>query len=149
MKKKIFAALTALCLMAGTSVFAQTNKMQTTPRERPTVEQMAQRMTERMTKELKLSEAQTKQVYDVNLQQVKEMMAMREKMQAAKKAEAEKMNSILSTEQFMQWSKMQGPKFGDRDHGKREMMRRGDRKDAGCKGSCDKPCPHKDKKGKE
>lgn len=147
MKKKIFAALTALCLMAGTSVFAQKNKPET-PRERPTVEQMAQRMTERMTKELKLNEAQTKQVYDVNLQQVKEMMAMREKMQAAKKAEAEKMKAILTTEQFMQWSKIQGPKFGDRDHGS-QMMHRGGRKDADRKGSCDKPCPHKDKKGKE
>ena len=36
------------------------------------------------------------------------MQAMREKMRAARKAEAEKMKSILTTEQFMQWSQMQG-----------------------------------------
>ena len=71
------------------------------------MEQMAQRMTERMQKELKLTDAQAKEVYNLNFQQIKEMQAMREKMREARKAEAEKMKSILTTEQFMQWSQMQ------------------------------------------
>lgn len=147
MKKMIFTAAMALCLLAGTSVFAQDKKSAMTPKERPTVEQMAQRMTDRMTKELKLNEAQAKQVYDLNYQQVKEMQAMREKMRAAKKAEAEKMKSILTTEQFMQWSQMQGWQFGDRKRGP-EMMHKGGKHNAdGQKGNCcDKPCPRKDKK---
>lgn len=93
MKKKIFAAVTALCLMAGTSVFAQQQNKPDAPKERPTAEQMAQRKTDRMTEQLKLNEAQAKQVYAINLAQIKEMIAQREKMEAARKAEAEKMKS--------------------------------------------------------
>ena len=146
MKKKIFAAAMALCLIAGTSgAFAQDGKPEAARRERPTVEQMAQRMTERMEKELKLTEAQAKQVYDVNFQQIKEMMAQREKMQQARKAEAEKMKSILTTEQFVQWSQMQTQRPEQRGHGP-QMMHKGADKDKSC---CDKPCPRKDRKGKE
>ena len=89
MKKKIFAAVTALCLMAGTSVFAQQQNKSDAPKERPTAEQMAQRKTDRMTEQLKLTEAQAKQVYAINLAQIKEMIAQREKMEAARKAEAD------------------------------------------------------------
>ena len=106
MKKRIFAVAAALCLMAGTGAFAQEAKPAAAPKERPTVEQMAQRMTERMQKELKLTDAQAKEVYNLNFQQIKEMQAMREKMREARKAEAEKMKSILTTEQFVQWSQM-------------------------------------------
>lgn len=90
MKKRIFAVAAALCLMAGTGAFAQEAKPAAAPKERPTVEQMAQRMTERMQKELKLTDAQAKEVYNLNFQQIKEMQAMREKMREARKAEAEK-----------------------------------------------------------
>lgn len=147
MKKKIFAAVTALCLMAGTSVFAQQQNKPDAPKERPTAEQMAQRKTDRMTEQLKLNEAQAKQVYAINLAQIKEMIAQREKMEAARKAEAEKMKSILTTEQFVQWSQMQAPRPGQRGHGP-QMMKKGDRRGGG-KECCDKPCPKKDKKGKE
>ena len=130
----------ALCLMAGTSVFAQQNKP-AAPKERPT-------------EQLKLNEAQAKQVYAINLAQIKEMIAQREKMEAARKAEAEKMKSILTTEQFMQWSQMQKQQMrmpGQRGHGPQAMHKGGKdgRKPADCKGNCDKPCPAKDKKGKE
>ena len=73
------------------------------------------------------------------------MQAMREKMQEARKAEAEKMKSILTTEQFVQWSQMQAPRPGERGP---QMMHKGDRRGGG-KECCDKPCPKKDKKGKE
>ena len=147
MKKKIFAAAMALCLMAGTSAFAQQQNKPEAPKERPTAEQMAQRKTDRMTEQLKLNEAQAKQVYAINLAQVREMIAQREKMEAARKAEAEKMKSILTTEQFVQWSQMQAPRPGQRGHGP-QMMKKGDRRGGG-KECCDKPCPKKDKKGKE
>ena len=137
-----------LGLMAGTCAFAQNDKPAMAPKERPTAEQMAQRMTERMTQGLKLTEAQAKQVYDVNLQQVKDMAALREQMQTAKKAEAEKMKSILTTEQFMQWSQMQDRRPGQRGHGP-QMMHKNGKKDIGKKGCCDKPEPQKGKKEKE
>ena len=136
MKKRIFAVAAALCLMAGTGAFAQEAKPAAAPKERPTVEQMAQRMTERMQKELKLTDAQAKEVYNLNFQQIKEMQAMREKMREARKAEAEKMKS-----------QMQAPRPGQRGHGP-QMMKKGDRRGGG-KECCDKPCPKKDKKGKE
>lgn len=117
MKKQIFAAAMALCLMAGTSVFAQKQNRAPMPKERPTVEQMAQRMTERMTDQLNLTDAQAKQVYEINLGQIKQMQAQREQMRAARTAEAEKMKSILTTEQFVKWSQMQGPRPGEH-HGK-------------------------------
>ena len=149
MKKKIFAAVTALCLMAGTSVFAQQQNKPDAPKERPTAEQMAQRKTDRMTEQLKLTEAQAKQVYAINLAQIKEMIAQREKMEAARKAEAEKMKSILTTEQFMQWSQMQQQQMrmsGQRGHGPQAMHKGG--KDGKKNAEC-KPRPAKDKKGKE
>lgn len=121
MKKRIFAVAAALCLMAGTGAFAQEAKPAAAPKERPTVEQMAQRMTERMQKELKLTDAQAKEVYNLNFQQIKEMQAMREKMREARP--------------------------GQRGHGP-QMMKKGDRRGGG-KECCDKPCPKKDKKGKE
>ena len=150
MKKQIFAAAMALCLMATTTLFAQENKPQAEPRTPPTAEQLAQRQTERMTKQLNLSDAQAKQVYEVNLDQIKQMQAMREKMREARAAEADKMKSILSTEQFMQWSQMQKSQMrmqGQRGHG--PQMHKGGKKNAECKGNCDKPRPEKDRKGKE
>lgn len=146
MKKRIFAALMAFCLMAGTSAFAQNTKKAPMPKERPTVEQMAQRQTERMTQKLKLTEAQAKQVYDLNLQQIKQMQSMREQMRAARNAEAEKMKSILTTEQFVEWAQMQGPKWGE-GRGPKGMHPGKDGRKGGkdCRKACDKQCPTKEK----
>ena len=78
MKKRIFAVAAALCLLAGTGAFAQDSKKAAMMKERPTAEQMAQRRTERMTEKLNLSEKQSKQLYEVNLQDIKEMQAQAE-----------------------------------------------------------------------
>ena len=91
MKKRIFAVAAALCLLAGTGAFAQDSKKAPMMKERPTAEQMAQRRTERMTEKLNLSEKQSKQLYEVNLQDIKEMQAQAEQMRAYRKAQAEKM----------------------------------------------------------
>lgn len=110
MKKTIFAAVAALCLMAGEAVFAQTESAPApaaAPKERPTLEQIAQRKTDRMAERLYLTDAQKKQVYEINLQQLKEMEAQREAMRKAWEARAEQMKSILSTEQFVKWAQMQ------------------------------------------
>ena len=75
--------------------------------------------------------------------------------EAARKAEAEKMKSILTTEQFMQWSQMQQQQqmrmSGQRGHGPQAMHKGGKdgKKNAEYKDNCDKPRPAKDKKGKE
>ena len=102
-----------LCLLAGTSAFAQDRRAPRT-KERPTAEQMAQRKTDRMVEKLNLNEDQSKQLYELNLQEVKDMQAQHERMRAARKAQAEKMQKILTPEQFEQWKQMQGPKPGMR-----------------------------------
>lgn len=122
MKKQIFAAVSALCLMATTTLFAQEPKQQVAPKTPPTAEQMAEHKTERMTQRLKLTDAQAKKVYEANLEQIKQMQAMREQMNESRLALAEKMKSILSTEQFMQWSQMQGPRHGQSGNGPRMMQ---------------------------
>lgn len=139
MKKQIFAAAMVLCLMATTTLFAQENKPQAEPKTPPTAEQLAQRQTERMTKQLNLSDAQAKQVYEVNLDQIKQMQDIREKMREARMAEADKMKSILSTEQFMQWSQMQGPRPGQPGNGPHMKHKKGPKQ-----GDCPKDCPRKD-----
>ena len=54
-----------LCLLAGTSAFAQDRRAPRT-KERPTAEQMAQRKTDRMVEKLNLNEDQSKQLYELN-----------------------------------------------------------------------------------
>lgn len=119
MKKRIFAAAMALCLLAGTSAFAQDAKKAPMSQEKWTPEQMAQKKTDKMTEALNLSKQQSKQLYDYNLMQVKEMQAKKEKMHTDRKAEAEKMKAILTPEQYQKWEQMQaehmnkrGPKNG-------------------------------------
>ena len=143
MKKQSFAAAMVLCLMATTTLFAQENKPQAEPRTPPTAEQLAQRQTERMTKQLNLSDAQAKQVYEVNLDQIKQMQAMREKMREARAAEADKMKSILSTEQFMQWSQMQGPRPGLQGKAPHHMKGKRGPKHGDCPQDCPQDCPRK------
>ena len=154
MKKRIFAVAAALCLLAGTGAFAQDSKKAPMMKERPTAEQMAQRRTERMTEKLNLSEKQSKQLYEVNLQDIKEMQAQAEQMRAYRKAQAEKMKGILTPEQFEQWKQMQGLRHG-MNRGPRMKDGRGDkaavregRKCAPCVGDrkCDGPCSGKEKK---
>lgn len=143
-----------MCLLAGTGAFAQDSKKAPMMKERPTAEQMAQRRTERMTEKLNLSEKQSKQLYEVNLQDIKEMQAQAEQMRAYRKAQAEKMKGILTPEQFEQWKQMQGPRHG-MNRGPRMKDGRGDkaavregRKCAPCAGDrkCDGPRSGKEKK---
>ena len=142
MKKRIFAVAMTLCLLAGTSAFAQDRRAPRT-KERPTAEQMAQRKTDRMVEKLNLNEDQSKQLYELNLQEVKDMQAQHERMRAARKAQAEKMQKILTPEQFEQWKQMQGPKPGMRPG---PQMKDG--KGCACKEGrkCDKPRPAKGRK---
>lgn len=127
MKKSIFAVVATLGMMIGTGVCAQNTQQQSRMmKNRPTAEQMAQRQTDRMKEKLALTDAQTKQIYAYNLQQIKEMQTLREQMRTARQAEAAKMKSILTDEQFEKWQEMQGCYKG---HGK---MQKGDGKAGKC-----------------
>ena len=82
-------------------------------------------------------------MYDIYRQEVKDMQAQHERMRAARKAQAEKMQKILTPEQFEQWKQMQGPKPGMRPG---PQMKDG--KGCACKEGrkCDKPRPAKGRK---
>lgn len=133
----------ALCLLAGTSAFAQDSKNKPM-KERPTAEQMAQRKTERMTEKLNLNETQSKQLYEVNLQSVKQMQAQAEQMRTNRKAQAEKLKSILTPEQFEQLKQMQSQRQGmKRGHGMKDgKMHEGCMMEGR---NCGKPCADMDK----
>lgn len=162
MKKRIFAAAVVLCLLAGTSAFAQDSKKVPMTKERPTAEQMAKGRTERMAEKLNLNETQSKQLYEINLQDIKDMQKQAEQMRANRKAQAEKMKGILTPEQFEQWKQMQdqrpgmnrGPQMKD-GRGRDAGMRDGQKCDRPCADvdkdgkKCDKPCSKKDKKEKK
>ena len=72
-----------------------------------TPEKVAERMTERMAKELDLSEEQKKEIYGLHLEnatkRAEEMKAQRERMKADQKAQQEKLEAILSPEQKARW----------------------------------------------
>lgn len=107
-------------MMAGTSAFAQQAETpRTMAKERPTPEQMAQRMTDRMAEKYELTDAQKRQVYDLSLQQVQSMQEHRRQMVAERKASDEKMKGILTDEQYKQWkddqAKMMRSAKHDRD----------------------------------
>lgn len=107
-------------MMAGTSAFAQQAEApRAKAKQRPTPEQMAQRMTDRMAEKYELTDAQKQQVYDLSLQQVQSMQEYRRQMVAERKASDEKMKGILTDEQYKQWkddqAKMMRSAKHDRD----------------------------------
>ncbi len=103
MKKIIFMALVALGLGATTTASAQ----QPENRQRPTDEQIAKYVTDRIAEDLCLNEAQAKEVYGLQLEQAKRASALREAMIKEREEMANKMKGILTPEQYAKWSKTQ------------------------------------------
>lgn len=107
-------------------------------REPMTPEKVAARMTERMAKELDLSEEQKKEVYALHLEtatkRAEEMKVQRERMKEDQKAQQEQLKAILSPEQKAQWeakksearekrSQWHGKKRPDQKKGERHRNR--------------------------
>ena len=110
MKKRMFAVMMAAIMMIG-SAAAQPQRPQGEKREKPTAEQMAKFRTERMAKELELSQEQQQQIYDMTLTRINESQKKaqdaREALKAERKSNAEKMQKILTPEQYKKWGEMQ------------------------------------------
>lgn len=137
MKKRIFAALAACCLLAAPSLHAQ----RPAHRQR-TAEEMAKYRTERMTEQLKLDDVQQQQIYRINLefaQQMRQLHASRrsatdsaartndrERMRELQESYDAQMKKNLSREQYRQWSEQQ-------ERSRQQMHRRagGDRRPNG------------------
>lgn len=103
-------------------------------REPMTPEKVAARMTERMAKELDLSEEQKKEVYALHLEnaakRAEEMKVQRERMKEDQKAQQEQLKAILSPEQKAQWEakKSEAREKSSQWHGKkRPDLKKGER----------------------
>ncbi|HIP35714.1 MAG TPA: DUF4890 domain-containing protein [Crocinitomix sp.] len=89
--KKTMTTLTVGFIIALTSpVIAQEGNMDKNPKQL-TAEERAQKRTDKMTKQLELTEEQAKKVYEINLEHVKKMDALK----AERKAQNEKTKSEL------------------------------------------------------
>jgi len=101
--KRVLWMIAVICFIGFGAEAQQEQKK----REPMTPEKVAERMTERMAKELDLSEEQKKEVYALHLEnatkRAEEMKAHREKIKEAQKAQQEKLEAILSPEQKAQW----------------------------------------------
>lgn len=142
---KNFAALTAMLFLALTTTFAQRGFDR--QGERPTAEERAQRQTERLQEELKLSEEQTASVKAVNEKYAKKMEelwqnrpdereAMREQMQSLKAEREKEITAVLSEEQTQQWEALKAKKQKRFQEGRKKRKGKGKR---GKRGQTDQP----------
>ena len=108
--------------------------------ERPSAEERAQKNTERMAEALTLTDAQKKQILDINLEYAKkneaEMAERKAEMEArramveAKKAELKeqdaKIQAVLTEEQRAKWTEIKAEKMNDRKLGRPKAQIEGD-----------------------
>lgn len=120
MKRLFFAAVAACFSLLATTVSAQPPHRG--PGERSmNPEQMAQRRTEQLTKQLSLNKEQAEEVYQLQLNRMQQMGQMRRqmqgeqvdreqmraKMQQAHAAEQAEMQRILNEGQYKKWQQME------------------------------------------
>lgn len=164
MKKMVSVAFAALMMIFAVDVMAQPPRggfggPQFSP------EQMAQRQTEQMVRELGLSPKQAEQVYRIQIERSKRMQEafrggrpepgfgredMHQKMMQEQRHVAEQYKRILSPQQYAKWEQMQqrGPGMRGGQHGPQQMgPAPKPMHDKDCK--CDKKAPKKDKKAKK
>lgn len=133
MNKWILA--TGMMVMISLSTIAQ-NK----GGERPSAEERAQRNTERMAEELALTDAQKKQILDINLEYAKkneaEMAERKAEMEARKaamearraelKEQDAKIQAVLTEEQRTKWTEIKAERMNDRRRGRPNAQIEGD-----------------------
>ena len=137
MKKMVSVAFAALMMIFAVDTMAQPPRggfggPQFSP------EQMAQRQTERMTRELGLSPKQAEQVYQIQMERSKRMQQafrggrpepghagedMHQKMMQERRHVAEQYKRILTPEQYMKWEQMQqrGSEMRGSHHAPKQM----------------------------
>lgn len=105
--------------------------------ERPSAEERAKRNTERMAEELSLTDAQQKQILDINLQYAKKKDAERKAEMEARKAEMDakraemkeqnaKIQSVLTEEQKTKWTEIRAERMEDHRRGRPNAQIEGD-----------------------
>ena len=107
----MFVAMIATVMTIGTVAAQTVENTDGEKNENLTAEQMAKVQTERMAKVFGLDEQQQKKLYDYDIKRFaklqKKAEAYREEMESARKNHDEKMQKILTPEQYQKWSEMQ------------------------------------------
>ncbi|MEH6306795.1 hypothetical protein RYH73_14150 [Olivibacter sp. CPCC 100613] len=119
MKKMILTGL--LFASTGTMAFAQQNSHKKVFK---TAEERAKRQTELLTQKLSLSEAQQKEIYAINLDNIKkidterkqQMQLHRELMQKSVKERDEKISELLTDVQRSNYQDLKKEKFQEKKH---------------------------------
>lgn len=111
MRKSFFIAMMSMAVLFTTSIYAQSPAPHhPMGRQKPNPEQIAQRMTERMSEELQLSPEQSEKLYELNLNRIKkhqaDKQAHHEQMQADRAKSDESLQQILTPEQYAEWQKI-------------------------------------------
>jgi protein CpxP len=133
MNKWIFA--TGMMVMISLSTIAQKKGG-----ERPSPEERANKNTERMAEALTLTDAQKKQILEINLEYAKKNeaeMAERKAEMEARKAEMDvkkvelkeqdaKIQAVLTEEQRAQWTEIKADRMDDRRRGRPNAQIEGD-----------------------
>lgn len=133
MKKRILIFAAACILLAGGQALAQHPGQQRAMRERPSAEQMAQHLTDRMKQHLQLTDEQSRQIYQYNLEQIKKREQQRGMRHQTDSAAVKELKGILTPEQFAKWEEMRKhrPRHGAPDG----RMRPDGRRDQGAAGA--------------
>ena len=111
MRKTMFVAMMATVMTIGTAAAqtAQNNDEQKCTKI--SAEEMAKSQTERMTKVFGLNEEQQKRLYDYDIKRFnklqKQAEVAREARESARKNHNQKMQKILTPEQYQKWCEMQ------------------------------------------
>lgn len=100
----MICVLASILLVAGSQLLAQPVNQ---PHKKLTVVEMAQKQTERQALRLNLSEKQAGELYKINLKYLTAMRSLKEQMRQIGTERSDAMKSMLSAEQFVQWSQMQ------------------------------------------
>lgn len=101
MKKIVVLAVAAMVMFSGVS-FAQGHKKN--QKKAPlTVEQMAERRTNRLKKHLQLNDKQAALVYEIELTRIKENRELTQELKESKQKANKKMREVLTEEQMKQF----------------------------------------------
>ncbi|NOQ72098.1 MAG: hypothetical protein GQ574_08860 [Crocinitomix sp.] len=133
MKKVVALVALVGCMVVGNSSFGQDVPVERNERVQKSPIEKAEKLTERMTEDLKLSEEQAQEIKKINVYHIQEMEDIKRKMKALK-AEAkvkrdehkEKIDQVLTDEQKKLHAEKLAERKAKRDERKQKCEKKGD-----------------------
>lgn len=126
--KKYMLALAATFVLLASPLYARQTEHTRKNGKRPSMEQIAGQRTERAARLMELTDAQRKQIYKINLKELKKSAPHIEQLRRIHADLAVDMKKVLTDEQYAAWSEARHPR---RD---KELL-------PGHRRGCDSCCP--------